>query len=799
MKTTGAAAYQLPNVSAWLGRGAPQRFAFALVIGIATAALHWAMFPWLQGRISFLLFPPAILIVTTIAGRWPGVFVASIGLANSALQKAPIGSLLIASEADQLSMLASVVVAISLIAVGDFFRTRSRRELKDLHDLHELSTTLASISRLEDQLRLILQTLTHMHGTVRGLLCTFDPERNRLQVASHLGLSEAALAQFAAQPNGATACAIACTTRERVIIADTEADPLFASMRDLARAEGFRAVHSTPLLSRDGEVLGVISVQLSSPRRPTEREIRLADICARKAVVFIERARAEDRARLRDQQFRVVLDASGVPFSLLAPARDASGKIQDFRWLYLNAAASARMGVEGSSLIGKCIGDVLPGAWAQPGVWEEYVAALEKNATREFELQFTVGVDGWFHVIVSPFEGNIAVWSAEITDRKRQEEMLRVADRRKDEFLATLAHELRNPLAPIRQAAMIARSEGATEAQKRWSHNVIERQVQHMSLLLEDLLDVSRITHGTLQLRRQITDLLSVVSAAIETARPLIDERQHRLNVEVPDDIRVYGDPLRLAQVFSNLLTNAAKYTHPRGAIRVSAQQHEDQLIVAVEDNGIGIAAEDLPAVFGMFSQLRAAEEHSAGGLGIGLALTKGLVELHGGRVEVFSAGRGRGSRFTVRMPAAVVSAAPLTVPRERRDDRITGKKRILLADDNHDAAESLAMLLRLEGHDVFVAHDGEAAWTEFQRLEPDVVLLDIGMPLRSGYEVARSIRGHRRGADTLLIAITGWAQDSDRERTRAAGFDHHLTKPIEPDALADLLGPKSARSAYTA
>jgi signal transduction histidine kinase/CheY-like chemotaxis protein len=799
LNTPVASSGRLLNLTGWIGRGAQFRFAFAIVVGLVVAALHWAIFPLTAGRISFLLFPPAILVVTTLAGRWPGALVGFIGLLNSALQKTPIGSFAITGSADQQALIASAVVAVSLVMVGDFFRARSRSELKDLHDLHELSTTLASIPRLDHQLRLILQTLAHMHGGSRGLLSTFDAERAELNVAVSLGLSESTLKTLVAVPSGAGACGLACATRERVVIADTETDPRFAPYRELARAEGFRAVHSTPLLSGDGEILGVLTVHLDSARRPTEREIRLADICARKAVVFMERARAEDRARLRDQQFRVVLDASGVPFSLLAPVRDASGQILDFRWLYLNAAASARLKVEGHTLIGKSIGDVLPGAWDQPGVWEEYVGALEKNEIREFELKFSVGVDGWFHVIVSPFEGNIAVWSAEITDRKRQEEMLRQADRRKDEFLATLAHELRNPLAPIRQAAMIARNEAATEAQKRWSHTVIERQVQHMSLLLEDLLDVSRITHGTLQLRRQVTDLLSVVSAAVETARPLIDERQHRLTVQVPDDLRVYGDPLRLAQVFSNLLTNAAKYTHPRGTVRVAAQQVEDQLVIAVEDDGIGIAAEDLPAVFGMFSQLRVAQEHSAGGLGIGLALTKGLVELHGGRVEVMSAGRGKGSRFTVRLPAAVVSVAPLSPARERRDAHLTGKRRILLADDNHDSAESLAMLLRLEGHDVFVAHDGDAAWEEFQRLEPDVVLLDIGMPMRNGYEIARDIRAHSAGKSTMLIAITGWAQDSDKARTRAAGFDHHLTKPIEPEVLIDLLGPRSGRSAVTA
>jgi CheY-like chemotaxis protein len=390
--------------------------------------------------------------------------------------------------------------------------------------------------------------------------------------------------------------------------------------------------------------------------------------------------------------------------------------------------------------------------------------------------------------VASPLDGDLAVWFADITKRKLQERELLEADRRKDEFLATLAHELRNPLAPIRQAATIARSENATEAQKRWSNNVIERQVQHMSLLLDDLLDVSRITHGTLQLRKQRTDLQSVIGAAVETARPLIDERRHQLAVEVPEDLQVNADPLRLAQVLSNLLTNAAKYTAPGGSIRVKVAQFDGALSISVEDNGIGIASEDLPKVFGMFAQVRSAQEHAAGGLGIGLALAKGIVELHGGRLEAASAGIGKGSRFSVHLPDNVAAASRIPTTEAARSGNGLSAKRILLADDNRDAAESLAILLRLEGHEVELAHDGHSAMRSFAARRPDVALLDIGMPNANGYEVARKIRAAPEGQGVLLIAITGWAQDADKLESRAAGFDHHLTKPIEPDALIGLL-----------
>jgi CheY-like chemotaxis protein/two-component sensor histidine kinase len=309
-----------------------------------------------------------------------------------------------------------------------------------------------------------------------------------------------------------------------------------------------------------------------------------------------------------------------------------------------------------------------------------------------------------------------------------------------------------------------------------------------MSLLLDDLLDVSRITHGTLQLRRQQTHLQSIVSAAVETARPLIDERRHELIVNVPDHLQVNADPLRLAQVLSNLLTNAAKYTTPGGMIRVGGEQRGGDLVLTVDDNGIGIDAQDLPRVFGMFAQLRSAQEHTAGGLGIGLALAKGIVELHGGRIEASSAGAGQGSRFMVTLPNAITSVADLPRAASAVNAPTAPGKRILLADDNRDAAESLAILLRLEGHDVVLAHDGETALRKYSELRPDVALLDIGMPRGNGYEVARQIRA-QHGNDVLLIAVTGWAQDSDKAQSKAAGFDHHLTKPVEPETLLRLLG----------
>jgi signal transduction histidine kinase/CheY-like chemotaxis protein len=772
-----------------------RRFAFAAIVAMAAVLLHWLIYPFTQGRTSFIFFPPAIILVTTLAGRWPGAMVAAIGVLNSALQK-DAGSLLVFNSAEQVAVIASALVAAMLIWVGDYYRSISRRELMDLHELHELSTTLASIPKLPDQLGLIMSTFARMHAADKGLISIHNAERDVLTVAASFGFSPVALDAFRDGVVGASA--LARKQRVRVIIEDTEIDPRIATVRELCRAEGVRAVHATPLLSRDGEALGALAVHFAAPRKPSEREFRIADICARKAAVFIERARAEERVSQRDRRFESVLSSSGVPFVVLSPVRDASGKITDFRWGFINTAAANIMQCKPAAFLGRKVTATLPRAWNDRGRFELYVEALEKNEVRESERQTEAdGNQSWYHIVASPLDGDLAVWFADITQRKLQQRALIEADRRKDEFLATLAHELRNPLAPIRQAATIARNENATDAQKRWSNNVIERQVQHMSLLLDDLLDVSRITHGTLQLRRQHTDLQSIVGAAVETARPLIDERHHQLVLEVPGHLQMNCDPLRLAQVLSNLLANAAKYTNPQGTIRVVAQQLDSELVVAVEDSGIGIASEDLSKIFGMFAQLRSAQEHAAGGLGIGLALAKGIVELHGGRIEARSAGPGQGSRFTVRLPNTVTAARSLPVASAARNGSGAPNKRILLADDNRDAAESLAILLRLEGHDVELAHDGNSALHSFASRRPDVALLDIGMPMANGYEVARKIRAAPDGAGVLLIAITGWAQDSDKARSRAAGFDHHLTKPIEPLTLIELLDGAQGRDKY--
>jgi PAS domain S-box-containing protein len=377
----------------------------------------------------------------------------------------------------------------------------------------------------------------------------------------------------------------------------------------------------------------------------------------------------------------------------------------------------------------------------------------------------------------------------DITERKKVEQSLHEADRRKDEFLATLSHELRNPLAPIRQAAKLLQSPQLGERDARWARDVIDRQVAVMGWLLDDLLDISRISSGKLELRKEPVDLASVVESALELARPLIEAKQHALHIELPaEPLWLEADPLRLAQIISNLLTNAAKYTDPKGLIRLRAEREGKELAVRVSDNGIGISAGMLPKIFEMFSQATPMLERTEGGLGIGLALVRGFAALHGGSVQAHSDGPGKGSEFTLRLPLGVVSGSRSKTQSATTDAQpVTGRK-VLVVDDNRDAAETLSTLIRLYGCEVMTSFNGLEALEVAEVFQPDVALLDIGMPGLNGYEMAQQIRQRLWGKRMRLIAVTGWGQEDDKRRAMAAGFDYHLRKPIDSDSLKSLL-----------
>jgi CheY-like chemotaxis protein len=376
----------------------------------------------------------------------------------------------------------------------------------------------------------------------------------------------------------------------------------------------------------------------------------------------------------------------------------------------------------------------------------------------------------------------------DMTERRRVEE-LEQADRQKDEFLALLAHELRNPLAPIRTALEVLRRRDVPAPALDQAGLLAERQLRNMARLLDDLLDISRIREGRIELRKQPLNVSTLLRAASDAARPLMDERRHDFVVDDPaNDIWVEGDGVRLEQVLGNLLNNAAKYTEPGGEIRLSANSNDGNVLIRVQDTGIGIEPLMVSRVFDLFVQAERRTELSAGGVGVGLSLARKLVELHGGRVEAFSAGAGRGAEFIVRLPT--------TAPPPAAEEKLVASAvaatahglRVLLVDDNVDSADGLGLLLELQGHEIRVAYDGPTALETARQFRPHVALLDIGMPSMDGYELGRRLHATPETKDVLLVAMTGWGQDEDHRKSREAGFAHHLVKPFEPAVLEKLL-----------
>jgi PAS domain S-box-containing protein len=501
--------------------------------------------------------------------------------------------------------------------------------------------------------------------------------------------------------------------------------------------------------------------------------------------------RALEALGRREQQLRHIADAMPALVSYVD---------RDKRYRFVNRQYESWFRCSRDEVIGRTMEEVLGPEVMARGA--PYVDRALRGEEAHFEVEAPYpGGPRWVNAHYIPDvdpTGRVAgfcVLVLDVTERKQAEE---AADRRKDEFLATLAHELRNPLAPIRNAVQVLKEKGAADPEASWVPEVVERQLQHMSRLLEDLLDVSRIAHDKLQLRKQPVELADVVRTAIETSRPHLDEAGHQLRVNLPaEPVRLEADPVRLAQVFSNLLGNAAKYTRPGGHVGLSATRRGDELVVSVTDDGIGISAEMLPRVFDIFSQAERALERSQGGLGVGLSLVRGLVELHGGRVEARSDGPGRGSEFIVALPVpgARPPAGAAARPPARAPAAGTGTaRRLLIVDDLRDSADSLAMLMRIMGHEVTTAYDGDEAIARAGELRPDAVVLDIGMPKPNGFDVCRHIRAQPWGKATLLIALTGWGREDDRRHTEDAGFDHHLVKPVDPHALVALLSALPAR-----
>ena len=542
---------------------------------------------------------------------------------------------------------------------------------------------------------------------------------------------------------------------------------------------------------REGEhIFDELAVFIATDRRKYEHELLLARRNAEASLQALAQAQdtlVRNAAILADQSDAIVVT-------------DLEGRI-----LTVNAATARMTGYSEAALAGSTLGRLFRMGDGTP-LQQRVAQVIGTQQEWRCELGFVRmdGSEGVCESVIKPLhdsKGNLSgavSVNRDITERQRDAARLRElnaelarADRKKDEFLATLAHELRNPLAPLGNVLEILKRKAGDDAQLIWAQEVFERQMRHMSHLVDDLMEISRITQGRVTLRRAPTDIGAIMRAAVEAAQAIIDGGAHRLEVLVPAaPVLVDADPTRLTQVLTNLLNNAAKYTPDGGRIWFGAAAEGGQVAISVRDSGIGIAPDNLANVFTMFAQLEPALERSQGGLGIGLALVKGLVALHDGTIAAHSAGIGQGSEFIVRLPIIAGAAAPVEAPTGpvQVEETADAGKKVLVVDDNRDGADMLRMALEMLGHEVTCAYDGKGALEGAAANRPDVVVLDIGLPDMDGYAVARAMRGQPWGKDVLLVAATGWGQQKDRDATAAAGFDIHLVKPIDFAQLDSLL-----------
>jgi PAS domain S-box-containing protein len=840
-------------------------------------------------------------------------------------------------------------------------------EVRALSRLNEASSRLWHVSDLREGLQEIIAAAVALLGSDKAIAQLLG-DNGRLRLVAQHGFDQAFL-DFLRDvgPDDCPTCVRALQTGQRVIVEDIDVGEIYAPLRAAAKAAGYRSVQSTPILSRDGRRLGVLSTFHRVPHRPNEHVLRLLDLYVQQAADFIDRCRAEQRLRESEQRLRALSDiAPGTILWATSPGggcsfvtrgwHDYTGQSAEQAlgsgWLepvhadnrerarrILNDAAQRREPFVLDYRLRRSDGEyrwVL--AAGRPryddggkflgfvgSVIDAHERKLAENALRESEailagqkdafqaamdgrplaaclnalvrtavahygdaraafymlrsegpaaLQHIVGmgddyarhVDGfkigpeslacclvslkaepvispdverdlrwepwqwlarlhgyrgcWLFPIQAvggpvlgtfalyfpkprmPVDDDLNVASAleraaaliisqyrEVAERARAEQALKEANRRKDEFLAVLGHELRNPLAPLSMATDLLQQADTSRDVLETVRPMMRRQIDHLTRLVNDLLDISRIDRGRAELQRAPLDLRRAVESAVEQCRPLMEERKHALAVELGDTpLSVDGDFQRLTQVFGNLLSNAAKYSQPGGAVTVHAEQHAGVAVVRVTDKGFGIPIERLKDVFEMFSQV---PEHrslvSGGGLGIGLALCRQLVALHGGFIEAHSDGLGCGSEFIVQLPLAAIARDEKEGPAASAAAGVQ-RRRILVVDDNADAAATLRMALELQGHDARAAFTGVDALETMAQFDADVVLLDLGMPQMDGFEVAGRIRAMPRGRDVLLVALTGWGQPDDRRRTAEAGFDEHLTKPIDSERLAAML-----------
>jgi two-component system CheB/CheR fusion protein len=727
----------------------------------------------------FLTFYPAVLIAALFAGAAPGVLALALSaLLASHLPVAATGTAAAVTRADPAAWSVFIGMNLVICLLTDRWRRARLTETAASRHMELASVAMASIRE--------------------GVVAT-DAESRVIFINDAAGsMLECVPSAALGAPFGLVCKAIGALNREPV-----------ANLVDsvLSAGSGAGVADSPALILSDG---GELAIELSCA------PIRSANGTIRGAVVTLRDCTQRKQAEQEAQRLLEAVQAEKEWLSQVLSSINEEVYFTDTqkRYTFANTVAMREFGhttVKGIE-VEKVIANLVvlrPDGTPRPIDEAPPLRALSGEVIRDEEQIVRVPRTGELRhrqVSSAPVRdandriiGSVSV-VRDITERKRAEASLREADHRKDVFLATLSHELRNPLAPILAAARLLESPDLTSTELERCGSIISRQVIHMASLLNDLIEVSRFTRGELTLNMECVCLQQLLDSAVETAQPLVDAKGHRLHLEVPPaPLLLEVDPVRLTQVVTNLLANAAKYTNPGGDITLGARLEADALIIFVRDTGIGLAPESVADIFEIFVQLEPAKARAQGGLGIGLALVKGLVELHGGRINAQSAGRDRGSTFNVTLPRSVVIAesdgltdAPTAVTALQEKSR-----RVLIADDARDGAVALAMLLQRRGHEVHVAYNGLEALKLAAQVKPDIAFLDIGMPGLSGHEVAAGIRREDWGREMMLIAVTGWGQEGDKRSAFEAGFDHHFTKPMDPRRLKSIFAGRGPVGAH--
>jgi len=649
----------------------------------------------------------------------------------------------------------------------------------------------AELSRIGSPQELVCTAMVRLRerlGAARVMLAEIDETQGTAVVLRESGSEEAGI-EVTSFPLSSFRALMADAREGHTTVAnDARADDRSRLLEgDWYSPVNAGALVSTPLLE-DGVLVAFLSVVDSGPRQWTDSEIELIRRVADIVWPALTKARTDRRLTMGEERLRLAQAVAQIG------TWDWDPEIRD---AFFSEECQQIFGLSGSTAN-------MQAEWKRgidPRDLRSVESMLDECVTCrmcEIEYRYVHPMKGrrWIYskagLVEHAGHRHVVGICLDVTERREAEEALREVNQRKDEFLAMLAHELRNPLAPIRNAAQLLSVHAADRPEIEWARAVIERQTKHLVRLVDDLLDVSRMVRGQITLQRRPVELAEVVHHAVETTRPLIRLRKHHLTVQLPDQpVRLAADLTRLAQVFANLLNNAAKYTDEGGQIRLDAAVGGGIVQVRVRDTGLGVAPALLPHVFDLFTQADRSPDRSEGGLGIGLTLVKRLVEMHGGSVEAHSEGLGRGAEFVVSLPLLDVQPAgqPSTWRAQEPLPTTGGRKlKILIVDDNVDAADSIAMLLNMEGHETRAVNTARAALLTVPEFQPEVVLLDIGLPEMDGYEVARRLREDNGEHRMHLVAVTGYGQPADRRRAQDAGFDEHMVKPVEPDVLQSFL-----------